>query len=60
MAPGDSGGPVLLPDGTVGGVTFSESRTQPEVGYALSPIDVAADVAKAIDRDASPSTPERA
>jgi S1-C subfamily serine protease len=50
VAPGDSGGPLLLPDGTVGGVTFSESRTESEVGYALSPLDVAADVAKAINR----------
>ena len=49
VAPGDSGGPVLLPDGSVGGVTFSDSRTQPEVGYALSPMDVARDVAKSID-----------
>lgn len=47
VAPGDSGGPVVLPDRTVGGVTFSESRDQPNVGYALSPIDVARDVAKA-------------
>jgi S1-C subfamily serine protease len=49
VAPGDSGGPVLLPDGTVGGVTFSESRDQPSVGYALSPIDVEVDVSKAIN-----------
>ena len=49
VAPGDSGGPVLLPDGTVGGVTFSESRDQPNVGYALSPTDVEADVSMAID-----------
>jgi uncharacterized membrane protein required for colicin V production len=49
VAPGDSGGPVILPDGSVGGVTFSDSRTQPEVGYALSPIDVAKDVAKSIN-----------
>jgi S1-C subfamily serine protease len=56
VAPGDSGGPLLMPDGSVGGVTFSESRTQPEVGYALSAEDVAADVAKAINRDAAVDT----
>jgi S1-C subfamily serine protease len=56
VAPGDSGGPLILPDGTVGGVTFSESRTQPQVGYALSPADVAADVAKAVDRTAEVDT----
>jgi S1-C subfamily serine protease len=56
VAPGDSGGPVLLPDGTVGGVTFSESRTEPDVGYALSPTDVAADLAKALKLDAPVDT----
>ena len=49
VAPGDSGGPVVLPDGTVGGVTFSQSRIEPMVGYALSPTDVAADVSKAVN-----------
>jgi S1-C subfamily serine protease len=48
VAPGDSGGPVLLNDGTVGGVTFSESRTDPEVGYALSPVAVADAIANAL------------
>jgi S1-C subfamily serine protease len=41
VSPGDSGGPVLLSDGEVGGVTFSESRNDPEIGYALSPVAVA-------------------
>ena len=41
VAPGDSGGPVVLADGTVGGVTFSESRTDTTIGYALSPTAVA-------------------
>ena len=40
VSPGDSGGPVLLPTGEVGGVTFSESREHPEIGYALSPVAV--------------------
>ena len=34
---GDSGGPLILQDGTVGGVVFAEARTDPDVGYALSP-----------------------
>ncbi len=38
---GNSGGPLVLADGTVGGVVFAEARTDPEVGYALSPGDVA-------------------
>jgi len=42
VEPGDSGGPLLLSDGTVGGLVFAESRTDPSVGYALSPTAVAA------------------
>jgi S1-C subfamily serine protease len=38
---GDSGGPLVLSDGTVGGVVFAEARTNPDVGYALSPTAVA-------------------
>jgi S1-C subfamily serine protease len=37
IEPGDSGGPLVLTDGTVGGVVFAESRTDPQVGYALTP-----------------------
>ena len=39
---GDSGGPLVLGDGTVGGIVFAEARTNPDVGYALSPTAVAA------------------
>ena len=56
VAPGDSGGPLLLADGTVGGVTFSESRTQEDIGYALSPTDVAADVVKGLGATAPVDT----
>lgn len=49
VAPGDSGGPVVLADGTVGGVTFSESRTDATIGYALSPTAVADSIAAATD-----------
>lgn len=38
---GDSGGPLMLADGTVGGVVFAEARTTPDVGYALSATEVA-------------------
>jgi S1-C subfamily serine protease len=41
VSPGDSGGPVLMASGEVGGVTFSEARNNPEIGYALSPVAVA-------------------
>ena len=49
VRPGDSGGPVMLADGSVGGVTFSESRDQPLIGYALSPIAVGTAVNGALD-----------
>ena len=39
---GDSGGPLVLSDGTVGGVVFAQAQTDPDVGYALSPVDIAA------------------
>ncbi|MEP6638842.1 MAG: MarP family serine protease [Chloroflexota bacterium] len=45
---GDSGGPLMLADGTVGGVVFAEARTNPEVGYALSPTEVRARIRSGI------------
>jgi S1-C subfamily serine protease len=48
IEPGDSGGPLLLTDGTVGGVVFAESRSDETVGYALSPTDVAIAVGPAL------------
>jgi S1-C subfamily serine protease len=47
---GDSGGPFVLADGTVGGVIFAEARTDDEVGYALSGVAVAARVAPGFGR----------
>jgi len=41
IQPGDSGGPFVLADGSVGGVVFADSRTDAGVGYALDPLDVA-------------------
>lgn len=54
--PGDSGGPFLLANGTVGGLVFAESRADPSVGYALSPTAVAADIAPALGRSAAVAT----
>ena len=48
VEPGDSGGPLILEDGSVGGLVFAESRTDPEVGYALTPSAVANRIAPAI------------
>lgn len=50
IRPGDSGGPLILPDGTIGGLVFAESRTEASVGYALAPGEVAASVQPAIGR----------
>jgi S1-C subfamily serine protease len=50
VVPGDSGGPFVLEDGTVGGVVFAESRVDPTVGYALSSLDVLGRVQPAVGR----------
>jgi S1-C subfamily serine protease len=47
---GDSGGPFVLLDGSVGGVVFAEARSDPAVGYALSPTAVATAVGPAVGR----------
>nr|WP_246211288.1 MarP family serine protease [Phytoactinopolyspora alkaliphila] len=36
VRPGNSGGPVVSPDGTVYGVIFAASLTDPDTGYALA------------------------
>ncbi|HJW21933.1 MAG TPA: MarP family serine protease [Candidatus Limnocylindrales bacterium] len=56
VVPGDSGGPFLLADGSVGGVVFAESRADPSVGYALSPEVVASRIAPALDQTQEVST----
>ena len=53
VMPGDSGGPFVLEDGTVGGVVFAESRVDPLVGYALSPQEVLQRVSPAIGKQTS-------
>ncbi|HYH92286.1 MAG TPA: MarP family serine protease [Candidatus Saccharimonadales bacterium] len=53
---GDSGGPFVLADGTIGGLIFAEARTDPEVGYALAPTAVAARVMPAIGRSGDVDT----
>lgn len=46
VRPGNSGGPLLSPSGTVDGVVFAASTDQPDVGYALTASEVAGDVAQ--------------
>jgi len=55
VEPGDSGGPLILEDGTIGGLLFAESRTDPAIGYALTPTSVAVRVAPAIGRTSAVS-----
>jgi len=44
---GDSGGPFVLPDGSVAGVVFAASTTDRDTGYALTGAEVAPDLARA-------------
>jgi S1-C subfamily serine protease len=50
VEPGDSGGPFVLPDGSVAGVVFAASTTDPSVGYAIASTDVIPDVSRAAGR----------
>jgi S1-C subfamily serine protease len=56
IEPGDSGGPFLLADGTVGGVVFAQSRTDAGVGYALDPVAVTDEVIPLLGRTAATDT----
>ena len=56
VQPGDSGGPFVLADGTVGGLVFAASRTATGIGYALDPTAVAGDIQDAIGRTTAVST----
>ena len=53
---GNSGGPLVLADGTVGGVIFAEARSDDDVGYALSPTEVAERVVPFVGRNAAAAT----
>lgn len=43
VRPGNSGGPLLAPDGKVDGVVFASSTTDPDTGYALTARQVITD-----------------
>ena len=55
---GDSGGPFVLRDGTIGGLVFAEARTDPDVGYALGPTAVATRIAPGVGRTGFVATGE--
>jgi S1-C subfamily serine protease len=55
---GDSGGPFILADGFVGGVVFAESRTDDNVGYALTATSVATAIQPFIGRTSATDTGE--
>jgi len=45
VLPGNSGGPLLAPDGRVYGVIFAAAADDPSTGYALTAAEVASDAA---------------
>lgn len=53
---GDSGGPFVIEDGTIGGLVFAEARTDATVGYALAPASVATRIGPGIGRTSAVDT----
>lgn len=45
VRPGNSGGPLLAPDGAIYGVVFAAATSVPDTGYALTTAEIAPDVA---------------
>jgi S1-C subfamily serine protease len=56
VRPGNSGGPFVLADGTVGGVVFAASSSEDDLGYAISSEDVRARLVDAVGDTAAVGT----
>ena len=56
MRPGNSGGPLLAPDGDVYGVVFAAAVSLKSTGYALTAAEVANDAARGEQDTAAVST----
>jgi S1-C subfamily serine protease len=56
VRPGNSGGPLLSPDGAVDGVVFAASVDQSNVGYALTAAEVSSDARRGAIATAAVST----
>ncbi len=56
VRPGNSGGPLLAPDGRVYGVIFAAAADDPDTGYALTATEVASDAQQGRSATASVST----
>jgi len=56
VLPGNSGGPLLAPDGAVYGVIFAAAADDPKTGYALTAAEVASDAARGETATAQVST----
>ncbi|MCL6106735.1 MAG: MarP family serine protease [Actinobacteria bacterium] len=56
VEPGNSGGPLIAPDGAVAGVVFARSLSQNNVGYALMISEVRPLIRQAINNDTPVST----
>jgi S1-C subfamily serine protease len=56
VRPGNSGGPFVLPSGSVAGIVFAASTTDANVAYALTAGQVEPDIRRAIGRTSPVST----
>jgi S1-C subfamily serine protease len=56
VRPGNSGGPLLAPDGRVYGVVFAAAVDDPHTGYALTADEVAVDARAGADATGQVST----